>query len=348
MKVYVYPADIYGCGYYRLIWPAQVLIEQGHEVEVVLPGDVTGLGLKRAPLTGELGEVIYPQDADVVVFQRPSHPHLIRVLELLLAKGVAVVVDVDDDLNHIHPANPAWAHMHPRSPTEHSWAEVGRACRKATLVTVSTSRLARVYGTHGRVHVLDNYVPASYLDVPRVDASWIGWAGSTHSHPTDLTAIGSSISRLIADGIPFRVVGSAVGAGRQLGLIVDPNETGPIPFPEWPEAVASIGIGVAPLDDTVFNASKSWLKPLEYAAMGVPWVGSPRAEYARLHALGCGLLAERSREWERLLRGLVNSQGLREELSIKGRAVAATLTIEEHAWRWMEAWERARLRPTPR
>lgn len=338
----MYPADIYGCGYYRLIWPSEVLIKMGHDVVVTIPGDVTGLGLKRNLLTGEMDDVIYPLDADVVVFQRPSHPHLIRVLEGLVARHVPVVVDVDDDLNHIHPSNPAWAHMHPRSPTEHSWASVGEACRKATLVTVSTPRLTQVYGAHGRVHVLDNYVPASYLDVPHEDSNWIGWAGSTHSHPTDLSPMGASISRLIADGTPFRVVGSGTGAGRQLGLIVDPNETGPIPFPEWPEAVASIGIGVAPLDDTVFNAAKSWLKPLEYAAMGVPWVGSPRVEYARLHSLGCGLLAERSREWERMLRGLVHSQALREELSAKGRAVAATLTIEEHAWRWMEAWERAR------
>lgn len=342
MKVYVYPADVYGCGYYRLIWPTEVLVAHGHDVVITLPGDTTGLGLKRSILTGEFDNVIYPADADVVVFQRPSHPHLVRIIELLRQHGVAVVVDVDDDLNHIHPSNPAWAHMHPRSLTNHSWADVAKACRLATLVTVSTPRLTEVYGKHGRVHVLDNYVPGGYLDIEHHDATWIGWPGSTHSHPTDLSVMGSSIGNLIADGIPFRVVGSATGAGKQLGLIVDPNETGPVPFEDWPEAVAAIGIGVAPLSDTVFNASKSRLKLIELSALGVPWVASPRVEYARMHALGCGLLAERSREWERALRTLVTNENQRREMSEKGRAVAATLTIEEHAWRWMEAWERAR------
>src|SRR5690606_28606720 len=37
MKIYVYPADEYGCGYYRLIWPAQALQAQGHDIQIVMP-----------------------------------------------------------------------------------------------------------------------------------------------------------------------------------------------------------------------------------------------------------------------------------------------------------------------
>jgi glycosyltransferase involved in cell wall biosynthesis len=76
-------------------------------------------------------------------------------------------------------------------------------------------------------------------------------------------------------------------------------------------------------------------------AAGVPWVASPRPEYARLHAAGAGILADRPRTWYRELKRLRESPALREELSQAGREVAATNRLEDHAWRWHEAWEKA-------
>jgi glycosyltransferase involved in cell wall biosynthesis len=119
------------------------------------------------------------------------------------------------------------------------------------------------------------------------------------------------------------------------------EHTGSIDFQYWPSAVSQIGVGVAPLQDTRFNEAKSWLKPLEYSAVGVPWVASPRAEYRALHAFGCGALAEKNRDWVRELRRLVNDESYRAEKSNEARAVAARLTIEEHAWRWAEVWAEA-------
>jgi hypothetical protein len=110
----------------------------------------------------------------------------------------------------------------------------------------------------------------------------------------------------------------------------------------WPEEVAKIGIGIAPLSDTRFNACKSWLKPLEMSALGVPWVASPRAEYARLHALGAGILAERPRVWYRELAALRESADLRAEVAGRGREAAEKLRLEDHAGDWLDAWRYAR------
>jgi hypothetical protein len=38
---------------------------------------------------------------------------------------------------------------------------------------------------------------------------------------------------------------------------------------------------------------------------------------------------------------LVRDDALRKELSEAGRAIARQFTIEDNAWRWLEAWERA-------
>jgi hypothetical protein len=344
VKIYVYPADKTGCGYYRMIWPARVLAAQGHTVEVVLPKGRSGnVGLDgMVDENGRLVSVTVPPDADVMVFQRITMDQLSQAIPLIRELGVAVVVDMDDDLTCIDPRNIAWTAMHPKMGTAgHTWDNATRACIAATVVTVSTPALLRTYAPHGRGVVLENCVPASYLDVEHHNSAVVGWPGSVHSHPGDLPMLGSSISRLVGEGHRFAAVGEGIGVRDALGLGVEPAATGVVPIERWPQAVATLGVGVAPLKDTKFNAAKSWLKPLEMAACGVPWVASPRAEYQRLHKRGCGLLADKPSRWYRLLRDLAADPGRRADMSAAGRAVAAELTIEGNAWRWLEVWEHA-------
>lgn len=286
---------------------------------------------------------------DVVVLQRVTHAYMAQAVSVLRSKGVAVVVDVDDDLSAIHPSNPAWAMHHPGNEgrrmaggqvNRHSWRNLAAACRDATLVTVSTPALLDAYARHGRGVVLPNYLPDHYYGLPRTDSDVVGWPGSYHSHPNDPEAVGGAVARLVDEGAEFVMRGDPAGAGKAFGLARDPAGGG-VPIEEWPRAVASLGVGMAPLADTRFNAAKSWLKPLEMCAAGVPWVASPRAEYARLHALGAGILADRPRTWYRELKRLRESAALRQELSEAGREVAERLRLSQHAWRWQEAWARA-------
>ncbi|MFJ8049791.1 hypothetical protein [Streptomyces luteogriseus] len=343
MKVVVYPSDSYGCGSFRMIWPGQHLAAAGHDVEVVDARDRR----VRVVMDGDTVRDVLV-DADVVVLQRVTHAYMAQAVGIMRAKGITVVVDVDDDLSSIHPSNPAWA-VHRPGAGPHSWHNLALACRNASLVTVSTPALLDVYARHGRGHVLPNYLPDMYYGIERQDSDVIGWPGSFHSHPNDPENVGGAIARLVDEGAQFVMRGDSKGAGRAFGLAADP-EGGGVPIEEWPRAVAALGVGIAPLADTKFNAAKSWLKPLEMSACGVPWVASPRAEYQRLHAMGAGLLADRSRTWYRELKRLHDSAALRAELSEAGRGVAEQLRLRDHAWRWAEAWQRAHemQRATPR
>ena len=285
-------------------------------------------------------DVRIPADADVIVLQRVTHRLVADAVSLIRAKGVAVVIDMDDDLRTIHPANPAFAAIHPRRGTSiHSWHNAQRACEAATLVTVSTNELVRRYAPHGRGVVLDNHVPARYLDVTHHDSDLLGWGGSIHSHPDDLQAAGTALTRLCRAGARFRVIGPRDGVREALRLDAEPEWTGVLDLTtQWPTALTSLGVGLAPLADTVFNGAKSWLKPLEYAALGVPCVVSPRVEYVRLHKRGVGLLARNPHEWYRQLGRLRGDPTLRAELSESGREAARGLLTEDHSWRWAEAW----------
>lgn len=352
MKIKVYPADTTGCGWFRLLWPVEYLrrsLPAGTEVEVRPP---TERDLKLRMEGERVVEVVDPEPDAVYVFQRLTHHWMAQAVPLLRAAGAAVVIDVDDDLGSIHPRNPAYEALHPRNAgtwdpatrekRRHSWAHLQQACRDATLVTVSTPALLKRYAAHGRGHVLANYLPDDYYGQPHEDSDVIGWPASLHSHPDDPSAVGGALARLTADGAAFQVIGDPTGVGAAFGLREDPSGTPPVPVKEWPAAVARLGVGIAPLADTRFNACKSWLKPLEMSALGVPWVASPRPEYERLHRRGAGVLADTPRRWHRELSRLHGSPALREDRAAAGHEVAAGLRLRDHAWRWLTAWEEAR------
>lgn len=344
MRIYVCPADLFGCGYYRLIWAAKALKKQGHDIQIVWPVERDNF------LKGELDKrtdtivgVRIPDDADVIVMQRVTNRHLSQAIPLITAKGVAVVIDMDDDLSSIHPENPAFNYLRPGQNKNHTWENAIRSCMAATIVTTSTQALLKRYAPHGRGTVLHNMVPTAFLDIPHIDNADIGWGGSVHSHPNDIPLLGTPVSQWLQDGYTFKTVGPPDALTDKLGIRKDApiESTGPIPISQYALKLTEIGIGVAPLADTGFNAAKSWLKPLEYAAVGVPCVSSPRAEYTRLHKLGVGMLAKNSREWYTTVKFLVDNPNARYELAAKGRSVVSELTVEKQAWRWLEAWTSA-------
>lgn len=339
MRVVCYPADKGGCGSFRIIWPAQLLAAAGHDVEI-RPPENRGLKLRIGP-GDHVDDVLDVDGVDVIVFQRLTHQWMSQSVPLLRAKGIAVVVDVDDDLSTVHPRNPAYRSMHPRTGGKHSWQHLAAACRDATLVTVSTPALLERYARHGRGHVIYNHLPDTYYGVPHTDSTVLGWPAALASHPDDPAVLGGAVARLVAEGARFRVTGDPVGVGAAFGLPADPPGRHGISPEQWPAAVAELGIGIAPLADTVFNRSKSFLKPLEMSALGIPWVASPRAEYTRLHTMGAGVLADTPRRWYRELRRLVDNEALRTEQAEAGRAVAEGLRLSGNEWRWMEAWSRA-------
>lgn len=344
MRVVGYPADLFGCGYYRLILAANVLRAQGHDVIIIPPGPDS----QKYGVTGDMrGEVMVdahvPPGTDVVVLQRVSHARLAMAIPLLRKKGVSVVIDVDDDLQHIHPSNPAFAYLHPKTKTDHAWSYCYDACRDASLVTVSTPALLDRYAPHGRGMVLPNCVPILYQEIPRQDSDRVGWGGSLRSHPDDLDVLGNAILR---HGAPFHVVGPAAGIGAKLGIPDDRvNATDTLPINLWPVGLSKLGIGLAPLADTRFNRAKSWLKTVEMSGVGVPWIASPRVEYRKLHAQepAAGLLADSPSAWLKAIRTYTYHPEARVEASEAGRQLAARYSVEANAWRWAEAWERAYL-----
>lgn len=346
MKVYVFPADNAGCGHYRLIWPADTLKRLGHDIVIMPPMKDSGFLIKVEELpdgTDRIIDVQVPPGADVVVIQRAAHRRQQELIAFLRSKGVAVVVDMDDDMSSIHPDNVAFQAYRHNNRTDYSWKWATEACKLATLVTTSTVALQKVYASHGRGMVLDNYVPEATLSYSKPSTGCFGWAGTTQSHPNDLQVTGDTVRRLRADGHSFRVVGGASKVRQNLRLNEDPICTGTVGLENWVRTIGeTMDVGMVPLAATAFNTSKSRLKGIECMAAGVAWVASPRAEYRRLQReSGCGFLADTPKQWYACLTRLMTDDVLRKEQVEAGKEYMQTQTYQAKAHLWLEAWTRA-------
>jgi glycosyltransferase involved in cell wall biosynthesis len=337
---------------YRLVFIGEALAGQGHDV--VVDYDHTYQAIFQPSVFGDrIIGLADDVDADVVVLQRPLRRERYELLQALQAKGVAVVVEIDDDFHAVHRRNPAWAGTNPLTDTERNRDWLMKACKAADLVTVTTPALADRYGAHGRVAVLPNYVPEKYLTrepgpytdehLERLTGTVAGWTGSIVTHPDDLEATAGGIPDALEEtGAKFHVVGTGVGVSEALGLRRPVSATGWLPIEAYPEAIRQLDVGIVPLASHQFNQAKSWLKGLEFASLGVPFVATPTGPYVELHEQhGLGFLAEGRDGWRELTHQLLADHVLREEESIRHREIAAGLTVEANAWRWMEAWEQA-------
>lgn len=358
MRVRVYTADTGGCGWYRLIFPARVLQAEGYDVECVTHEDEGAdsfTTLKEdVPHTltmsdGSVQEVLLPKvrgvvkpDCDVVVLQRPLRRELVECIPYLQEHGVAVVVELDDDFEKIPPRNVAWKQTHPGNSPErnHRWLRL--ACEMADLVTCSTPALAASYSGY----LLPNLVPESYFKIEgEKDADGppvIGWTGNVQNHPDDLQESGNAVRRLLANKeARIAVVGDGMWVAYSLGLAqgtVVPA-SGFVPINHYPGYMAQFDLGIVPLQLNAFNEAKSWLKGLEFAALGVPFVASPTREYRALAARGAGVTARGPKGWYGLLRHWAIDADARQAAGAAARDAVREMTYENHADRWWMAWQ---------
>ena len=362
MKVNLYAADLGGCGHYRIIWPGEALKVNSTVLDVTITTEtdkdkaVIQTTCIDHPETGERIVVdATPPDADVVVLQRPLVRDLVLTIPFLQARGVAVVVEVDDDFHSIHPHNIAWRTSDPaQSPAvNRDW--LMRACKMADLVTVSTPVLAERYAPHGRFAVLPNYLPphaykaqASAAHMPpdgSRGAVWVGWTGTIATHPDDLQVTHGAVGQaLIKTGAGLWVTGPELGVRERLGVPDDTpfHSTGWVPLKDYYGAMAGMDIGIVPLNDSPFNRAKSWLKGLEMAALGIPFIASPLPEYQALANLGIGETVAKPRMWEGILKALIKDKDRREAVAYDAWRASETLSIDQHVWKWEDAYLQAR------
>lgn len=341
MRIKVLPIDDGACGHYRLIWPAEQLQRQGHDVKII-PSGVDG----RLGVIVRDGEVVRVRDpeCDVLVVQRMTHRAFHDAVPFYQKLGVRIVIDIDDDYGRLPANNSAFKYLHPKNNPDDCWDWVERACQYADVVVAATPALARRYRSR-QTMVVANYVPERYrqLRMPtRDERPLVGWAGTMMSHVGDLAASRGGVAQALAEtDAEFRLVGAKNEIDEVAVELSTPptfTATGWFSLQDYPTGLADLDVGIVPLADNQFNHAKSALKGLEYASVGVPFVATATSPYEELAGYGVGRVARRPREWRRELVRLITDRSYRCDLGDAYHDKAAELTIEKNAWKFAEAW----------
>lgn len=311
----------FGSEHYRIRQPLDELGRHGHETRCELArtdADITGADIV-------VGQMIGSRDEGPKV-----HGWWRR-----MAKDCRRVYEMDDDPFEVEHHNPAYGYY----TGELSKDSLTHCIQTADLVTVSVEPLAeRMRTINPNVAVCKNRIDERLLDIerPRRDKVTIGWAGGA-SHALDLDEAAYGL-RKVLDHNP--------GAeGHFIGCDFRKSIARPMRFTPWFfdlfDYYRSIDfdIGIAPLRATRFTETKSAIKALEYAALGIPVVASDVAPYRDFVIDGVtGWLVRREHEWAAKLRDLVNDQTMRDEMGAKAKQHAAEWTIQKGWTDWESAY----------
>jgi len=253
----------------------------------------------------------------------------------LLRSGAPGVYDLDDALYADVRRLPDPAALFPKR------LKAERAARSARRVVVGNEVLAGWAARCNRDVVIiptcvepDDYVVRAQHAVAAVPV--IGWIGSPATERYLLDVADALLAVHRRTGAVLRVVSAG---GADLGPLQPMVERVPWTPTTWRDAIATFDVGIGPLPDHAFARGKCAYKLLQYAAAGVPVVGSPVGSNATaLERIG-GIAATDSSEWTDALVDLLTAAS-DDRAAMAGRGLAG---VREHYSfaAWSAVWRAA-------
>jgi hypothetical protein len=245
-------------------------------------------------------------DCSVIIMQRNMEDEVSDAVLNGIVSGRKIVNDVDDWFWGIHPNNGAAKAIDPKINKKSNIDFYKSTLEQSSLITVSTPFLKeQMEGWGHSVQLIQNHINYSSFKprIHRKSIPIIGWCGSTGHRSNDLPILKKPFAELKTSGQKFfyHHTGSLVGArsfAQEVGLSEKDVTRLPLLTPQEYPSGFCFDIGVVPLSDVEFNEAKSWIKGLEYAAAGIPFIASPSREYVSLHdEFGIGRIASTPSEW---------------------------------------------------
>lgn len=334
--------DLEGVGSYRVLYPYAALQGAGHEIVFQPQGYRKDTKELQLPVPDATGDVPSWFDADVYVCQRRLENFWPGHIRWLQSHGKKVVIELDDWYDELPFAAPALKILE-RRKDEISIAALNESVELADIVTVSTPKLAELYGERNpSVHVLPNFLnwvwwkdikPVYERDRGRIRIGWMGWR---QWRGRDLEILRGVIGPWLERHPECTFVNVGKDDLREyLGIPEDQYEFAPGDvFPRHSVPTSKIDIGLVPLERTTFNECKSHLKGMEYAACGIPCIASPTEPYREwVEEDVNGFLAAKPKDWFNALDAMIEGDRWR-VMGAAARAKAERHTIQEnwHLW----------------
>lgn len=289
-------------------------------------------------------DVSFPDEADVILIQRDfprQEAQYDKVVRWARSRGKPVAYELDDLLLEL-----PWEHPE-KEYYDSARAQMLQAIVDADAVVASTQGIADyVRRFNPNTWLLPNYLDDQIWElrqVPKDRSSWVilGYMGGmTRTHLPDLEPVVPILKKLLQrypDEVRLRFWGLVPPELAGLPNVEFREET----FPDYTAfadyfSKQECDVFIAPLRDNLFNGCKSWIKFLEYSALGAPGVYSRLEPYEALVVHGeNGFLASTAAEWEIALGRLIEDRHLRVSI---GQAAQETVRrrflLSKHAHEW--------------
>ena len=318
---------------YRMALPASALRQAGLATTVINYGLPTIKGAEAAK-------------SDTVVMNNHYTDQLADAIKIYKKSKSFLAYDFDDLYWNMDAANPNSSQF----PSD-MLQRLRKACAQVDIAIVSTPRLAEqvkksLSFSDDRIKIVRNTIPNLFITTalaakkkgvqhakPRV-----GWAGGI-SHAGDLALLKDVVERT-ADRIQWVFMGMAPECSPSLYEFHNP-----VPFGEYPAKLASLDLdlALAPLADTEFNACKSDLRVLEYAACGFPVLASNSPAFEEVPEFLFRVVNNSADVWVQAITNLVLS-GNNENLDIQAQQLHdwlksnRLLESPDNLKRWAWAW----------
>jgi GT2 family glycosyltransferase/glycosyltransferase involved in cell wall biosynthesis len=335
--------QIQSCGYIRSYLPL-THSEMVDSVKLTVISAATALTLKT----------------DVLLIQRTTVADieegraLIRHCE---RESIRIIYETDDDLFHMDASHEENSYYAARI------AAAELIARHASLVLVSTKYLKhQVAHLNKDVRVVSNALDEGVWFGGSHDKSSGKKAARAGSEPVRILYMGTMTHSQDLDLLeePFRILKAEFGEALQfeiIGITADGRDrnwlhTIPVPgicghsyplFAEWIRGENRWSFGVAPLVDNPFNRSKSYIKYLDYGALGLAGIYPKIGVFEDVVRDGeTGLLVEDPEAWYDAMRLLITDHKLRQKMGEAAYLdVLSNHTIATQANQLRKLWTQA-------
>ncbi len=216
---------------------------------------------------------------DIFIFQRDAGEYVLGLIKFLKSIGKKVIFEIDDLLTNLPP----FLSHHADSISANREFLID-SLRLSDAVTVTTSRLGKEFSSYNKnIHCIPNCAERSQQ----------GSANHYEVAPSDVTVMVASSDKVLVDFIVPALRLAQEKLSIKIVAIGPPGEflanTGlnirrvdNMPYAAFKAFVASVdnGIGLIPLDESLFSSCKSPIKFFDYSLAGIPSICSNVAPYA--------------------------------------------------------------------